>query len=62
MKSLSHVRQFVSLWTVAYEVPPSMEFSRQECWSGLPVPSLGDLLNLGIEPGSDALQADTLTI
>ena len=62
MKSLSHVRHFVSLWTVAYEVPPSMEFSRQEYWSGLRIPSLGDLLNLGIEPGSDALQADTLTI
>ena len=47
-------------WTVAYEVPPSMGFSRQECWSGLPFPSPGDLPYPGIEPGSPALQADTL--
>ena len=52
MKSLSHVRHFVSLWTVAYEVPPSMEFSRQEYWSGLPFPSPGDLPNPGIKPGA----------
>ena len=38
-----------------------MGFSRQECWSGLPFPSPGDLPNLGIEPGSSALQADALT-
>ena len=37
-----------------------MEFSRQEFWSGLPFFSLGDLLNPGIEPGSPALQADSL--
>ena len=37
-----------------------MEFSRQEYWSGLPFLSPGDLLNLGIEPGSPALQADSL--
>ena len=37
-----------------------MEFSRQEYWSGLPFPSLGDLPNLGIELGSLALQADSL--
>jgi len=37
-----------------------MEFSRQEYWSGLPFPSPGDLLNLGIKPGSPALWADTL--
>ena len=47
-------------WTVAYQAPPSMGFSRQECWSGLPFPSPGDLPNPGIEPGSPALQADTL--
>ena len=35
-KSLSHVRLFVTLWTVAHQAPPSMEFSRQEYWSGLP--------------------------
>ena len=37
-----------------------MGFSRQEYWSGVPFPSLGDLPNPGIEPGSPALQADTL--
>ena len=37
-----------------------MEFSRQEYWSGLPFPSPGDLPDLGIEPGSPALQADAL--
>ena len=60
MKSLSHVRLFVTPWTVAYEAPPSMGFSRQECWSGLPFPSPGDLPNPGIEPGSPALRADAL--
>ena len=36
-----------------------MEFSRQEYWSGLPFPSLGDLPDQGIEPGSPALQEDS---
>ena len=48
-------------WTVAYQAPLSMGFSRQEYWSGLPFPSPGDLPNPGIKPGSPALQADTLT-
>ena len=60
MKSLSRVRLFATLWTVAYQAPPSVGFSRQEYWSGLPFPSPGDLLNPGIEPGSPALQADVL--
>ena len=60
MKSLSHVRLFATPWTVAYQVPPSMGFSRQECWSGLPFPSPGDLPDPGIEPRSPALQADAL--
>ena len=47
-------------WTVAHQTHPSMEFSRQEFWSELPFPSPGDLPNLGIEPGSPALQADSL--
>ena len=38
-----------------------MGFSRQEYWSGLPFPSPGDLPDLGIEPGSPALEADALT-
>ena len=45
---------------IAYQPPSSMEFSRQEYWSGLPFPSPGDLPNPGIEPTSAALQADTL--
>ena len=60
VKSLSRVRLFVTPWTVAYQPPPSMGFSRQECWSGLPFPSPGDLLDPGIEPRSPTLQADTL--
>ena len=44
-----------------YRPPLSMGFSRQERWSGLPFPSPGDLPNPGIEPGSPALQADTLS-
>ena len=49
-----------SLWIVAYQPPQSMEFSRQEYWSGLPFPSPRDLPNPGIEPGCPALQADAL--
>ena len=48
-------------WTVAYQVPLSMGFSRQEYWSGLPFLSPGDLSNPGIEPRSPALQADSLS-
>ena len=58
MKSLSCVRLFAAPWTVAHQAPPSMEFSRQEYWSGLPFPSPGDLPDPGIEPGSPAMQAD----
>ena len=47
-------------WTVAHQAPLSMEFSRQEYWSGLPLPSLGDLPDTGIEPMSPAFQADSL--
>ena len=45
-------------WTVACQAPLSMGFLRQAYWSGLPVPSLGDLPDPGIAPGSPALQAD----
>ena len=58
--SLSHVRLFATPWTVAYQALPSMGFSRQEYWSGLPFPSPGDIPNPGIEPGSPALQTDAL--
>ena len=49
-----------SPWAVACQGPPSMGFSRQEYWSGLPFPSPGDLPDPGIEPGSPVLQADFL--
>ena len=60
VKSLSCVQLFATPWTIAYQAPPSMGFSRQECWSGLPFPSPGDLPDPGIEPRSPALQADAL--
>ena len=60
VKSLSRVRLFATPWTVAYQAPPSMEFSRQEYWSALTFPSPGDLPNPGIEPRSPVLQADAL--
>ena len=47
-------------WTVAHQAPLSVEFSRQERWSGLPFPSPEDLLDSGIETRSPALQADSL--
>ena len=59
VKLLSLVRLFATPWTVAYQAPPFMEFSRQEHWSELPFPSPGDLPNPGIEPRSPALQTDT---
>ena len=47
-------------WTVAHQAPLPMGFSRQEYWSGLPCPPPEDLPNPGNEPGSPALQADSL--
>ena len=49
LSCFSHVQLFVTLWTVAHQVPLSMGFSRQEYWSGLPFPSLGDLPDPGIK-------------
>ena len=46
---------FVAPWTVAHQAPLSMGFPRQEYWSGLPLPSPGDLPNPGTEPESPAL-------
>ena len=60
VQSVSPVRLFATPWTVAYQAPPSMGFSRQEYWSGLPFSSSGDLPNPGIEPGSPALQTGAL--
>ena len=55
VKSLSRVRLFATPWTVAYQASPSIGFSRQGHWSGLPFPSPGDLPDPGIKPGSPAL-------
>ena len=51
----------VTPWMVARQTPLSMEFSRQEYWSGLPFPSPGDLPNPGIKPGSPALAGGFFT-
>ena len=54
------VQPFATPWTVGRQTPLSMGFSRQEYWSGLLFPSTGDLPDPRIEPGSPALQADSL--
>ena len=59
-KSLSRVQLFVTPWTLAYQAPPSMGFSKQEYWSGLPFPSPGDPPDPGTERRSPAVQADAL--
>ena len=51
VKSLSRVRLFATAWTVAYQAPLSMEFSRQKYWRGLPFPSPGDLPDQGSNAG-----------
>ena len=56
------VQLFVTLWAIAHHTPLSIGFSRQECWSGLPCPPLGDLPDPGIEPRFPALQADSLPL
>ena len=61
VKSLSRVQLFATPWTLELDMPQSMEFSRQEYWSGLPFPLSGDLPDPGIEPRSPTLQADALT-
>ena len=60
VKSLSHVWLFLTPCTVACQASPSTGFSRQEYWSGLMFPSPGNLPDPGMEPGSPALQADSL--
>ena len=61
LNCFSHIWLFATLWTIARLAPLSMGFSRQEYWSGLPLPSPGDLPDPGIEPRSPAVEADTLT-
>ena len=56
LRCFSHVRLCVMPWTIACQAPLSMGFSRQEYWSGLPCPPLGDLPDPGIEPVTLCLQ------
>ena len=58
--SLSHVQFFATPWTVACLAPLSIEFSREEYWSGLPFLSPGHVPHPGTEPGSPAMQTDSL--
>ena len=60
VKSFSHVQLFATPWTAACQAPPSVRFSRQEYWSGLPFPSPGYLPKPGTEPQSPTLPADSL--
>ena len=57
MHTLSHVQLFVTPWTVARQAPPSMDFPRQEYWSGLPFPIPGDLPDPRMKPLSVASPA-----
>ena len=58
--SLSRAQFFASSWIVAHQAPRSVEFSRQEYWSGLPGPPPGDLPDPRIEPRSPTMQVDSL--
>ena len=60
LNHFSHVQLCVTPQTAAHQAPPSLGFSRQEYWSGVPFPSPEDLPDPGIKPGSPALQADSL--
>ena len=58
MKLLSRVQLSATPWTIAHQAPLSMEFSRQEYWSGLPFPTPGDLSNPGIKPEDPVAPAE----
>ena len=60
VKLLSRTLLFAAPWTVGHQASPSLGFSRQEYWSGLPFPSPGNLPHPGIKPRSPTLQTDTL--
>ena len=60
VKSLSHVQLFATPWIAAYQASPSMGFYQQGYWSGLPLPSPGDLPDPGIEPRSPSFQISCL--
>ena len=58
--SLSCVQLFATPWTITYQTPLFMGFSKQEYWNGFPFPSPGDFPDPGLKPRSPALQADSL--
>ena len=60
VKSLTRIQLFATPWTVAHQAPPSMKVSRQDYWSGWPLPSPRDLPDPAIEPWSPSLRADAL--
>ena len=60
VRQLSRDQLFATPWIVDYQAPLSMRFSRQEYWSGLPLPSPEDLPNPGIKPRCPTLQAGSL--
>ena len=61
LRCCNHVQLYVTLWTVAHRALLSLEFSRQEYWSGLPFPPPRDLPNTGINLKSPALQGTFFT-
>ena len=58
VKSFSHVQLLVTPWTAAYQAPPSMGFSRQEYWSGVPLPSPSVWLEGGNRAGAGSADRD----
>ena len=62
LSHFSHDRLFATLWTIARQDPPSMGFSKQEYWSGLPCPPPGDRPNPGIKPASPVLAVCSLPL
>ena len=62
LSHFSPVQFFGALWTIAYQAPLSIGFSRQEYWSGLLCPPPGDLPDLGIKPAFPALQMNSLSL
>ena len=59
VKSFSRVQLFGTPWIIARQAPPSMGYTRQEYWNGLPFPSPQDLPYPGIKPASPALQMES---
>ena len=57
VNSLSHVRLFATPWTAVYQAPPSMGFSRQEYWSGVPLSSLSQTSRVPLKPKEEVMGA-----